>query len=207
MCHKIWFYWDIENKSMLRNTNIIGFYENIHIRLWLPKYKEKTMAFGKETVQANPNEIVFTKTKGFGSINYAVATSKVNVGETNLSIEKTNRVLFFKRKPKTEAVDYGAIANVEVKTNFAKGDFISGIVIGIIGIIMGIAVEEASGQIPFALFVTAFMIFCAYGKNIVITRKDSSKVVIMSEGLGQGDEIEALKKKLAEHGVNIPGVR
>jgi hypothetical protein len=153
----------------------------------------------KETVKVNPNEIVFTKTKGFGSINYAVATSKVNLGETNLSVEKTNRVLFFKGKPKTDVVDYEGIANVEVKTNFAKGDMISGIVIGIIGII--------TGQIIIGLVITAFMLFCAYSKKIIITRKDSSKVVMMSEGLRQGDEIEALKKKLAEHGVNVPGAK
>ena len=166
------------------------------------------MAFVKEnSVQETPNEIIFTKTKGFGSINYAVAISKVNVGDTNLSIEKTNKVLFFKGKPKTDVVDYGAIANVEVKTNFAKGDLISGIVLGIIAIIMGIVSEDTSGLIITGLVIIAFMIFCAYGKNIIITRKDSSKMVIMSEGFGQGDEIEALKQKLTEYGVNMPGIK
>jgi hypothetical protein len=33
------------------------------------------------------------------------------------------------------------------------------------------------------------------------------KAVIMSEGFGQGDALEALKKKLAERGVTVPGVK
>jgi hypothetical protein len=161
--------------------------------------------FGKNESQVNPNEITFTKTKGFGSINYAVVVSKVNVGETGFSVERTNKVLFFKGKPKAATVDYGSIAKVEVKTNFAKGDLISGIVIGILAVIFaltGAFGEEGPGILP-GLIIIAVMVFCSYGKNIVITRKDSSNVVIMSEGIGQGGEIETFRKKLSEYGVNI----
>lgn len=150
-----------------------------------------------------PNEMAFSKTKGFGNINYAVAGTKVNFGETGLSIEQTNKVLFFKGKPKTSVVDYGSIAQVEVKTNFAKGDLISGIIIGVFAIILaltGAFGEEGTGILAGPIIIAVF-VFCAYGKNIVLTRKDSTKVVIMSEGFGQGDEIEAFRKNLTEKGV------
>jgi hypothetical protein len=170
--------------------------------------KGEKMAFGKKkTEPVNPNEIVFTKTKGVGNINYAVAITKVDVGENVLSVERTNKVLFFKGKPKTDRVEYGQIAQAEIKTNFAKGDLISGIVLGVLAIILaltGAFGEEGPGIITGPIII-AVMLFCAYGKNIVLTRKDSSKVIIMSEGLGQGDEIEALKKKLAGHGVQVQG--
>jgi hypothetical protein len=162
--------------------------------------------FGKKDVhQANPNEMVFTKTKGFGSMNYAVVSSKVNIGDTGFSVERTNKVLFFKGNPQTTAVDYGQIENVEVKTNFAKGDLVSGIILGLLAIIFaltGAFGEEGPGILAGPLII-AVMVFCAYGKNIVVTRKDFSKVVIMSEGLGQGKEIETFCKKLAEKGVAV----
>jgi hypothetical protein len=52
---------------------------------------------------------------------------------------------------------------------------ISGIAIGLIAIISGLVSEEVSG-IFIGLIVIAVMVFCAYGKNIVITRKNGDKV-------------------------------
>jgi F0F1-type ATP synthase assembly protein I len=158
-------------------------------------------------IQTNPNEILFTKTKGFGNINYAVVSSRVNVGENELSVEQTNRVLFFRGKLQTYTVDCDSIAKVEVKTNFAKGDLISGIVIGVLMPIftfIGLYGEESPGILVGPIIIVV-MAFCAYGKNIIITRKDQSKVIIMSEGFGQSKEISAFCKKLTEKGITIYG--
>ena len=162
--------------------------------------------FGKKNaIQANPNEMVFTKTKGFERVNYAVVTSKVNMGDTGLSVERTTKVLFFKGKSQTSTVDYGSIARVDVKTHFAKGDFISAIVFGVICTIFAIAGEGESGEVWFDILVAlagvAALIFCSYGKNIIITRNDSSKVVIMSEGFWEKNARKDFCGKLAEKGI------
>jgi hypothetical protein len=159
----------------------------------------------KAEMQKNPNELVFTKTKGLGSMNYAVVSSVVNIDETGFSVKRTNKVFFFKKKPQVSTIDYDSIANVTVKTNFAKGDLISGIILGVFAIIIALtgAFGEESPGILVGPIIIAVMVFCAYGKNIVITRKDATKVIIMSEGFGQGDEIKAFCTKLAEKGVTV----
>jgi hypothetical protein len=79
-------------------------------------------------------------------------------------------------------VNYSDIDRVELKGHFTKGDLISGIILGIISI--------ATVQL-WGLLISAFLIFFAYGKNIVIVRKDGSKVIIQNGGpLSGGEQVE-----------------
>jgi hypothetical protein len=147
--------------------------------------------FGKKEQAAqtqNPNEFEFSKTKGFGAYNYGVVTTKAIAGETGLAIERIGKVLFFKGKPKTDTVEYQSIEKVEVKTNFSKGDLISGIIIAIISI--------CTLQV-YGLLFTALLLFCSYGKQIVITRKDSSRVFLLT-AIFQKEKTDRLIKLINE---------
>jgi hypothetical protein len=161
--------------------------------------------FGKkdESQIQNLNEIVFSKTKGVSRINYAVVTTKAVVGEKSLLVERIVRVLFFKGKPKTDTIDYEAIEKVEIKTHFSKGDLVSGIILGLFAIILALTGGEEGPGIFVGLIIIAVMVFCAYGKNITIKKKDSTKVNLLSEGIGQKEEIEMFCKKLEEKGIIV----
>jgi hypothetical protein len=129
-------------------------------------------------------EFEFSKVKGVGSVNYGRRISKIIMDTTALSIESVGKILFFTGKPKIYTAEYSSIDKVEVKTNFAKGDLIS----AIICLILTIVFWEENGF--YGLFVVALLVFCSYGRNIIITKKDKSKIVIMSEGFGQQKEID-----------------
>jgi hypothetical protein len=163
------------------------------------------MAKKKDDVVQNPNEIVFSKTKGFGQINYGAVTTKALFDENSISVERIGKILFFKGKPKIDVVEFGTIENVEVKTHFSKGDLISGIVLGLLVIIFAFVGEDAPNiyNVFVGLVIIAALLFCSYGKNIVITKKDSTKVGLLSEGIGAGEEIESFLKKLEEKGVAV----
>jgi ACR3 family arsenite efflux pump ArsB len=85
-------------------------------------------------------------------------------------------------------VEYQSIEKVEVKTNFSKGDLISGIIIAIISI--------CTLQV-YGLLFTALLLFCSYGKQIVITRKDSSRVFLLT-AIFQKEETDRLIKLISE---------
>jgi general stress protein CsbA len=105
------------------------------------------------------NEFDFSKTKGLGSMWF----------------------FLIRKKQKTETIPYEKIDKIEVKTNFAKGDFISAVIVLLISLITAQC---------WGLIVTAILVFCSYGKNIVITRKDtSSNVIIMTEGFGETEKV------------------
>jgi hypothetical protein len=143
----------------------------------------------KELVQPKAlNEFEFSKTKGFGAYNYGEVATKTVAGETSLTIERIGKVFFFKSKPKNDTVDYHSIEKIEIKTNFSSGDLVSGIIIATISI--------CTLQI-YGLLLTALLIFCAYGKQIVITRKDSSRIFILI-GKFQQEETDRLIKLLGE---------
>ena len=164
--------------------------------------------FGKKEEVKNPDEVVFTKTKGFGSANYGSVTTKAVFGGTGVSVERVSNVLFFKGKPKTDLVDYQSVEKVEIKTHFSKGDMISGIIIGVLVILIAIAGgygEDAGGVILIGPLVVALMLFCSYGKNIVISKKNSTKVNLLAAGFGQSDEIETFCRKLEEKGIAVQG--
>lgn len=162
--------------------------------------------FGKKTEEKNPNEIVFSKTKGFGSLNYGTVTTKALFNETSVLVERINKVLFFKGKPKTNTVEYNTIESVAITNHFSKGDLISGIIIGVLAIIFGALSEEGPGTGIFvALIIIAVMTFCSWGKNAVITKKNGEKINLLSEGLGQSEEIETFIKKLGEKGISVQG--
>jgi hypothetical protein len=129
----------------------------------------------------------FQKQKDLG-LTTGVVTTKAVAWETGLAIERIGKVLFFKGKPKTDTVEYQSIEKVEVKTNFSKGDLISGIIIAIISI--------CTLQI-YGLLVTALLLFCSYGKQIVITRKDSSRVFLLT-AIFQKEETDRLIKLINE---------
>jgi hypothetical protein len=142
----------------------------------------------------NPNEFKFSKTKGFGAYNYGIISTQAVVEDQHLTVEKTSKWLFFKGKPKTAIIDYQSIENIAVKVHFSLGDLISGIIIAIISI--------AFSQLWGLLFV-ALLIFCSYGKNIIITQKSStSKVIIMCEGFSQQEAIDTFIKRVNEKTVN-----
>jgi hypothetical protein len=175
-------------------------------------FKERNMAFGiktKEEPGANPNELVFKKAKGFDRYNYATITTKVSVEETVLVTEQTKKVIFSKAKVTNDSIEYGQIAAVELKKRFAKVEMIGGIVTCVLAMILaitGVFGEEGPGILYGPIFL-AVMLFCAYEKDIIITKKDSSKLVIMAEGFFQGKEIMAFRQKLAEHGIEMKGVK
>lgn len=124
------------------------------------------------------NEFDFAKVKGFGNANFVWHDTKVLIEETYLSIEHIRKILFFKGKPNTAVVNFSDLDRIERKGHFSKGDFISGIIIGIISI--------ATAQI-WGLLATAFLVFFSYGKNIIVVRKDGSKVIIPCGGPLSGD--------------------
>ena len=114
-----------------------------------------------------PNEVVFSKTKGFGAINYGTVTTKALFNETSVLVECSSKVLFFKGKPETNIVEYNAIESVAIKTHFSKGDLISGIIIGVLAIIFaltGVFGDDGPGILG-GLIIIAFMVFCSYGKT------------------------------------------
>jgi hypothetical protein len=134
----------------------------------------------------------FSKIKGFGSMNYGSSSSKVTVNAENILVENKSQVFFIKKKQSPEIIPYDKVDKVEVKTNFSRGDFISAAVCLLIALI--------TAQ-WWGLLVVAVLVFCAYGKNIVITRKDtSSNVIIMSEGFGQNRNIDEFCKAIQEKG-------
>ena len=152
--------------------------------------------FGKKQEEKNPNEVVFSKTKGFCSMNYGSVTTKALFNETSVLVERVNKVFFSKGKPKTDTVEYNAIESVVIKKHFSKGDLISGIIIGVIPMFTGFL-------IPLGLFIIAFMVFCSYGKNIVITKKNGEEINLLGEGFGQSEERETFIKKLEEKGISV----
>ena len=128
------------------------------------------------------NEFDFAKVKGFGAYNFVWHNTKVMVEDTSLSIEHTRKIMFFKGKPDNAVVNYSDLDRIEQRGHFSKGDLISGIIIGIISI--------ATLQV-YGLIFTALLVFFSYSKNIVITRKDGSKVTILNGGpLSGGDQVE-----------------
>jgi hypothetical protein len=137
-------------------------------------------------------EFKFSKVKGFGSVNYGRRISKVVMDTTILSVESVGKIFFFTGKSKTYTAEYSSIDKVEVKKNFAKGDLIS----AIICLILTIAFWEENGF--YGLFVVALLVFCSYGKNIIITKKDKSKIPIMSEGFGEKKDIDEFCRVLNE---------
>jgi hypothetical protein len=149
----------------------------------------------KEIPVKNPNEIVFTKTKGVGAYNFGKITSSAIFNDTGLALSSGSKWIgFIKGKQKSANIEYQAIDMVEIKTHFSKGDLISGIIIGIISIV--------TVQLWGLLFV-ALLLFCSYGKNIIVTGKNLSKFILMSEGFGETEEFECLSKKLGEKGITI----
>jgi hypothetical protein len=157
----------------------------------MPVLNARRKTMNEETVETT-NEFEFSKTKGFGSMNYGVISSKIVLHETDFTIENKSRWFFFiKGKGLTETIPYESLDSVEVKTNFAKGDLISGIIIFLIALF--------TSQYWGLLFV-AMLVFCSYSKNIVISKKNSSsKITILSEGIGENETIAkfcaAIEKK------------
>ena len=153
--------------------------------------------FGKKQEEKNPNEVTFSKTKGFGSINYGSVTTKALFSETSVLVERIGRVLFFKGKPKTDTVEYNAIESVAIKNHFSIGDLISGAICFVLGIVFD--------QFIFGLIVLAVLVFCSWGKNIVLTKKNGGKINLLSEAFAQSEEIETFTKKLGEKGISMQG--
>jgi len=159
----------------------------------------------QEEKAKNLNEFVFSKTKGVGSVNYGTVTTKAIFNETSVLVERISKVLFFKGKPETNNVEYNAIESVAIKTHFSKGDLISGIILGVLAIIFALtgAFGEEGPGILVGPIIIAVMVFCSYGKNTVITKKNGDKINLLSEGFGQSEEIEALMKKFEQKGVSV----
>ncbi|MDR2495141.1 MAG: hypothetical protein LBD24_07965 [Spirochaetaceae bacterium] len=130
------------------------------------------MGIEKVEDEKAPNEFVFEKTKGFGRINYLWHTTKVTLEEAGLTVAHT-RQLMFSKKVNNLTINYSDLERIELKTNFAKGDLIAGIIIGIISV----ATQQLWGVLG-----TAFLVFFAYCKDIVLVRKDGSKVLIQNGG-------------------------
>jgi hypothetical protein len=135
--------------------------------------RRKIMAIKKVEAEKAPNEFDFEKVKGFGAYNFVWHNTKVLVEDTGLSVTHTRKIMFSKGKPDKAVVNLSDLDHVEWKGHFSKGDFISGIIIAVISIV--------TLQI-YGLLVTAFLVFFSYGKNIVIVRKDGSKVIIQCGG-------------------------
>ena len=140
------------------------------------------MAIRKVEAEKAPNEFDFEKVKGFGAYNFVWHNTKIIVEETSLSVEHTRKIMFFKGKTDTAVVNFSDLDHIERKGSFTKGDLISGIVIGIISLV--------TLQL-YGLLITAFLIFFAYGKNIIIVQKNGFKVIIQCGGpLSGGGQAE-----------------
>jgi hypothetical protein len=124
-----------------------------------------------------PNEFDFEMVKGFGAANFIWHKTKVFVEETYLSIEHSKKIFISRPKIDNATVNYNDLERIERKSYFSKGDLISGIIIGIIGIIT---------MQFWALLFTALLVFFSYSKNIVIVFKNGLKFTIMNGGLLSG---------------------
>jgi hypothetical protein len=133
------------------------------------------------------NEFEFRKVKGFGALNFIWHTTKVVIEETSLSVEHKRKFLFVNSKPNHAVVNYSDLDKVELKTHFTIGDLISGIIIAIIGI--------ATMQF-WALIFTALLVLFAYSKNIVISRKDGSKVPILNGRFISGGRMDEFNRMI-----------
>jgi hypothetical protein len=131
------------------------------------------MAIRNVEPKTAPNEFVFEKVKGFGAYNFVWHNTKALVEETSLSVVHTRKIVFGKGKTDSSVVNFSDLDRIELKGYFSKGDLISGIIIAIISIITGQA---------WGLLATAFLVFFSYGKNIIIVRKDGSKIIIQCGG-------------------------
>jgi len=128
------------------------------------------------------NEFDFEKVKGFGALNFIWHNTKVMIEDTSISIEHIRKIVFFKGKPNITAINYSGLDKIELKSHFSLGDLISGIIVGVIGVVT----EQYWG-----LLITALLVLFSYSKNIVITRKDGSKVTILNGGpLSGGNQTE-----------------
>jgi hypothetical protein len=131
------------------------------------------MAVKKMESEKAPNEFGFERVKGFGGYNFVWHNTKVLAEETGLSVAHTKKIMFGKGKTDTTVVNFADLDHVESKGHFSIGELIAGILIAIISIV--------TVQI-WGLLITAFLVFFAYGKNIVIVRKNGSKVIVQCGG-------------------------
>jgi hypothetical protein len=165
--------------------------------------------FGKKKAvhETNPNAVEFSK--AFGRADKVTTT--VTVGETALTVERVRKVWFFKCKPKIDTVDYQSIEKVESKTFFSKSYLFTSIFFGVAAIIAAFFVVfgEDVSAISLLGWLIAFagLLFCAYGKRILITRKDSSTVSILVEGGVQNEEIQLFTQKLGEKDIAVQGLK
>lgn len=140
------------------------------------------MAIKMTLAEKAPNEFEFEKTKGFGAYNFVWHNTRIKLEDTSLSINHKRKLFLSWKDLESTSINYDDLDKIERKGHFSKGDFISGIIIGIISLF--------TLQI-YGFLITAFLIFFAYSKNIVIYRKDGSKVIIPSGGpLSGGGQAE-----------------
>jgi hypothetical protein len=140
--------------------------------------KEKYFMGIKKVVQEKAqNEFEFEKVKGFGAYNFVWHNTKVLVEDTCLSIEHRRKIMFFKGKPDNTVVSYSDLERIELKSQFSKGDLISGIIIAIIAIL--------TVQL-YGLLFTVILVLFSYSKNIVIVLKNGLKKTIPNGGLLSG---------------------
>lgn len=141
------------------------------------------MAIKMTLDEKGTNEFEFEKTKGFGTLNFVWHNTRIKLEDTNLSINHKRKLFLSSWKDMESAsINYDNLDKIERKGHFSKGDLIAGIFIGI----MSLVTLQLYG-----LLFAAFLIFFAYGKNIVIFRKDGSKMIIQNGGpLSGGGQAE-----------------
>jgi hypothetical protein len=131
------------------------------------------MGIKKVEAEKAVNEFDFEQVKGFSYLNVVWHNTKVLVNENSLSVEHIRKILGFKGKPDSTVINFNDLDRVELKGHFSKGDFISGIIIGLISLF--------TLQV-WGLLVAGFLVFFSYSKNILLIRKDGSKIIIQNGG-------------------------
>lgn len=141
----------------------------------------------EERVKAE-NEFDFEKTIGFGRANIGAHLTSVFVNSDSIEIKKQKKIFFSIKDKGTETIPYNSITNISIKNNFSLGDLISGIVVFLVAAI--------TGQIVIGLVIFAVLLFCSWGKKIVLEKNDSNKTSFVIEALKDSDECEKMFSKL-----------
>jgi hypothetical protein len=121
-----------------------------------------------------PNEFEFTRDRGVAKIHYGEIETNVIAEDDGLHIEQVDR-FFNKKTVSTGVIGYSTIESIKVKMHIALGYLLSGLAAGIL-------VMMSSEDFFIGIGVIIVMTWLSYGKEIILTRQDISKVFIPANG-------------------------
>lgn len=121
----------------------------------------------------------FNKKKQLGNLTYKETITTAAVSDSTAEIEQTVKKFIGGEKKTNASIPLGEISSVLIKVKFDFWDTLYAVLFAVLGIFA-----------PIAFLGTAVCLFCAFGKEIIIT---TSKTVVRIPLTGFGSTDEALK--------------